>query len=60
MGGANVVLGVQWLQYLGTVAFNFQELFLIFFSNGKEVELQGIIGKEGNIISSNGMKKYSK
>ena len=26
MGGANVVLGVQWLQYLGTVAFNFQEL----------------------------------
>ena len=26
--GADVVLGVQWLQYLGTIAFNFQELFL--------------------------------
>ena len=31
MGGDNVVLGVQWLQYLGMVAFNFQELFLKFF-----------------------------
>ena len=25
MGGADVVLGVQWLQYLGMVAINFQE-----------------------------------
>ena len=31
MGGSDVVLGVQWLQSLGTVAFNFQELFLNFF-----------------------------
>ena len=44
MGGANVVLGVQWLQSLGKVAFNFQELFLKFFSEGKEFELQGIQG----------------
>ena len=28
MGGVDVVLGVQWLQSLGTVAFNFQELLL--------------------------------
>ena len=39
MGGADVVLGVQWLQSLGTVAFNFQELFLNFFSKGKERKL---------------------
>ena len=39
MGGVDVVLGVQWLQSLGTIAFNFQELFLKFFSEGKEVEL---------------------
>ena len=32
MGGADVVLGVQWLQSFGAVAFNFQELFLNFFS----------------------------
>jgi hypothetical protein len=30
MGGVNFVLGVQWLQSLGIVAFNFQELFMKF------------------------------
>ena len=35
MGGANFVLGVQWLQSLGTIDFNFQELFLNFFWEGK-------------------------
>ena len=48
MGGADVVLGVQWLQPLGMIAFNFQELFsifFIFFLEGKEVELRGIAGK---------------
>ena len=44
MGGDDVVLGVQWLQYLGMVTFNFQEIFLNFFSEGKEVKLRGIAG----------------
>ena len=35
MGGPDVVLGVQWLQPLGTIAFNFQEPFLIFFLGRK-------------------------
>ena len=30
MGGADVVLGIQWLQSLGTMDFNFQELFMKF------------------------------
>ena len=30
MGGVDVVLSVQWLQSLGTMAFNFQELFMKF------------------------------
>ena len=60
MGGADVVLGVQWLQSLGTVAFNFQEIFLKIFSEGKEVELQGIARNPGKIISSNVMKKLLK
>ena len=30
MGGADVVLGVQWLQSFGTIAFNFQEIFIKF------------------------------
>ena len=34
MGGADVVLGVQWLQSLGTIAFNFQELFMKFSVEG--------------------------
>ena len=57
MGGVDVVLGVQWLQSLGMVAFNFQEIFLNFFSEGKQVELQGIAGKLGKMISSNVMTK---
>jgi hypothetical protein len=28
MGGVDVVLGVQWLQSLGTMDFNFQEIFM--------------------------------
>jgi hypothetical protein len=35
MGGVDVVLGIQWLQSLGTVDFNFQELFMKFSSKGK-------------------------
>ena len=60
MGGADVVLGVQWLQYLGKISFNFQKLFLKFFSEGKVIELRGIAGKSRNIISSNFMTKLLK
>eukprot|EP00253_Pinus_taeda_P008981 PITA_08981 len=49
MGGVDVVLGVQWLQSLGTIAFNFQEVFIKFFSEGNEVELRGIVWKLGKI-----------
>jgi len=39
MSGVDVVVGLQWLQYLGTIDFNFQELFLKFSWEGKEIEL---------------------
>jgi hypothetical protein len=60
MGGADVVLGIQWLQSLGTVPFNFQELFMKFSLEGKEIELRGITGKPGKVIISNGMTKLLK
>jgi hypothetical protein len=60
MGGADVLLGIQWLQSLGTVAFNFQELFMKFLLEGKEIELRGITGKPGKVISSNGMTQLLK
>ena len=41
MGGANVVLGVQWSHPLGTVAFNFQEFFLNFFFRRKGSRIMG-------------------
>ena len=60
MGGADVVLGVQWLQSLGMIAFNFQELFMKLLWEGKEFELRGIEGKPCKIISSHGMTKILK
>jgi hypothetical protein len=35
MRGADVVLRFQWLQSLGTVDFNFQQLFMKFSLEGK-------------------------
>jgi hypothetical protein len=60
MGGVDVVLGDQWLQLLGTMALNFQELFMRFSSYEKEIYLIGIQGKPSKVISSNNMKQLLK
>jgi hypothetical protein len=60
MGGAYVVLGVQRLQSLGTIALNFKYLFMRFFLEGKEIELIGTQEKTSNVISPNSMKKLLK
>ena len=57
MGGADVVLGLQWLQYFRTIALNFHKLFMKCFSEGREIVLRGIQGKPPQIISSNSMTK---
>jgi hypothetical protein len=42
------------------MSFNFQELFIKFSLEEKEIELRGITGKLGKVISSNGMTKLLK
>jgi len=37
MGGVDVVLGFQWLQSLGTIGFNFQQLLMNFFWNERKL-----------------------
>jgi len=47
MRGVDVVLGVQWLQSLGTMNFNFQELFLIFSQKEEKLSLE--VSKGNNL-----------
>ena len=60
MGGFDVVLEVQWLQSLETVAFNFQKKFMKFSWEGKEFVLNGVTRKPSKVINSNGMTKLLK
>ena len=60
MGGFDVVLGVQWLQSLGTMAFNFIKLFMKFSLDGNEFELRGITRKPSKVIRYDGMTKILK
>lgn len=60
MGGVDVALGVQSLQSLGIVAFNFQEFFIKKSSEGKGIKLSDITRNESKVISSNGLKKLLK
>ncbi|GJU80923.1 retrotransposon gag domain, retroviral aspartyl protease [Tanacetum coccineum] len=50
LGGADLVLGIQWLATLNTVQANWKELFMIFSIDGKRYKLQGI--SSGPQISS--------
>ncbi|GKD38060.1 retrotransposon gag domain, retroviral aspartyl protease [Tanacetum coccineum] len=43
LGGADVVLGIQWLATLNTVQANWKELFMIFSIDGKRYKLEGIV-----------------
>nr|GEU97349.1 retrotransposon Gag domain, retroviral aspartyl protease [Tanacetum cinerariifolium] len=43
LGGADLVLGIQWLATLNTVQVNWNELFMIFSIDGKQYKLEGIV-----------------
>jgi hypothetical protein len=40
MGVVVAILGVQWLQSLGTMAFNFQDIIMRFSSEGRKLSLE--------------------
>lgn len=42
LGGAALVLGIQWLATLNTVQANWKEMFMIFTVDGKRYKLQGV------------------
>ena len=60
MGFIDVVLGVKWLQSLGTMDFSFLELFMKLSLDGKVLELRGITRKPRKVISVHGMTKFLK
>ncbi|GJX11480.1 retrotransposon gag domain, retroviral aspartyl protease [Tanacetum coccineum] len=42
IGGADLVLGIQWLATLNTVQMNWKEMFMIFTIDGKQYKLEGV------------------
>jgi hypothetical protein len=45
---------------LGTMALNFQDIFMKFSLEGKVIELKGIQGKPSKVMSFNSMRKLFK
>lgn len=63
IGGADLVLGVQWLSTLNTVQANWKELFMIFAIDGKRYKLNVLLPTLGYRTSkqptnSNSTKTY--
>jgi hypothetical protein len=57
LGGVDVVLGVQWLQTLGTYSVNHQEHFIKFKWQGQTYKLYGFQPPQTQVVSSQQMEK---
>jgi hypothetical protein len=57
LGGVDVVLGIQWLQILGTYSTNHQKQFIKFKWEGRQYKLYGFHSPPTQIISSQQMDK---
>ena len=57
LGGVYVVLGIQWLQTLGTYFANHQEHFIEFHSFRKTQKLYGFQPPPTQLITSHHMEK---
>lgn len=51
LAGLEVVLGVQWLRSLGPILWNFRDLSMAFWHNGRSVRLAGMGGSEPHCTS---------
>lgn len=57
MEGANVVLGVQWLETLGVVKTDYKNLSLEFNYGEKVVKLQGSSQLANSGVSNQGLRR---
>ena len=57
LGGLDVVLGIQWLETLGTYSANRQEHFIQFNWLGKEYKLYGFQPPQTQLVTSHQMER---
>ena len=57
LGGVDIVLGIQWLQTLGTYSANHQEHFIQFYWLGKEYKLYGFQPPQTQLVTSHQMER---
>jgi hypothetical protein len=60
LGDYEVVLGIEWLQTLGDVLWNFSKLTMKFMINGQNVTFRGKRGGNVTTVSSNQMERILK
>lgn len=53
MEGANIVLGIQWLETLGAVTYDYKKLSMEFENQGKKINFQGDLPSQ---VSNNSLK----
>ena len=57
LGGVDIVLGVQWLQTLGTYSANHQKHFIKFKWQGKNYKLHGFQQLGTQVVSTQQMEQ---
>lgn len=57
MEGANIVLGVQWLETLGPIMTDYRHLTIQFDVQGSPVKFQGIPHLVDSAISNGGLRQ---
>ncbi|GAV85516.1 RVP_2 domain-containing protein, partial [Cephalotus follicularis] len=57
--GADVILGVQWLQMLGIVTMEYATLTMEFFWQGQKVILKGLREQQSDLICNKRLKRLA-